>query len=468
MNYIIALLQEGLQLAGAGFQMILSSILGEPEPTHNYTASFIDSDEILSKDNSGFCMDGKKSLLRKAPNAMVIAPSGAGKSTVVCIPTLLRIDGSVICNDPSGELYDAVSGYLYQKGYAIKVLNFSSMSGHGFNPLLHIRNTADAQKIAGILVRTVLPHANDPFWSIAASGLISLAIRILLYYETQYRNFANVRHLLQLMTFDPGKVDKLVVGTKAQDIINDYKSFLAQDLKLRTSIVATANAALQIFSDPIVAKVTSIDTLELEELRMKKTIVFIHSNTTDLKYYSPLISIFFEQVMKLLMSKLPQEDDHYVFFILDELSSLYLPSLEVAVSNIRKYRGSLLLILQTYQSLLHIYGKESAEAIKTNCFARLYFAGQDHKTSEELSKQLGRYTWIEEDGTRRNTRELMTADEIRTMDRNTAILICGSLQPMKIPLAPYYEQPMLTIKTNLPACDISRNIDDHQISYISV
>lgn len=451
MDYLIPTLQELYRLLGEFFNELFNGLFRQAEPpSHDYTSEFVSSNSVLDKSNAGYCLDGERCLLRKAPNAMILAPSGAGKTTVVSIPSLLKIDGSIICNDPSGEQYEKTAGYLAKQGYDIQVINFSQINGTYYNPLARIKDVADAQKIASMLVRNVLEGAKDPFWNISATNLLSLAIRILLHQEIGYRNFANVRHLVQLLSYDPKRVDALVAHTQAQDIIADYKTFIIQDTKLRTSVIATAMSALQIFADPIVAQVTSKDTLNVEVLRKKKTAIFLHSSTSDMKYYATLISIFFEQTTKVIMSSLPDDDDYYTFFILDELSSLFLPTLEITVANIRKYKGSLLCILQSFQQLINIYGREQAEAIRMNCFAKMYFAGMDHNTAEELSKQLGKYTYCEdEEGTRKNVRELMTSNELRTMNREQAILICGNNHPMKIKLRPYYDNPFLNMKTKL-------------------
>ncbi|MFN8266485.1 MAG: type IV secretory system conjugative DNA transfer family protein [Chitinophagales bacterium] len=463
-NYVIPIIQEFFYTVSRGIDGIVEVLSSK---NHSYKAEFITYDEILMKSNRGFCLDGRNCLARSEPNVLVCAPSGAGKSTVISIPSLLKIDGSVICNDPSMEQYHKTAGYLISKGYNVEVLNFAQITNTFYNPISQIHNTADAQKIAGMLVRNVLQNPGDPFWNLSATNLIALSIRILLRHEKQYRNFANVRHLIQLLTFEPKSVDALVAQTNAQDIIADYKSFIAQDTKLRTSIIATAMSALQIFADPIVAKVTSKDTLDLESIRKRKTVIFIHSSTSDMKYYSTLISIFFEQTTKVIMSKLPEKEDNYVFFILDELSSMYLPSLEIVIANIRKYKGSLLCILQSFQQLINIYGREQANAIRMNCFAKVYMAGLDHTTASELSQQLGKYEWIDEETGKKHIRELATPDEVRMLPRDKAILICGNYNPMKLTLTPYYNNPFLKLRTEIPIPYTNTAIDETPVELIT-
>ena len=45
-------------------------------------------------------------------NLVLVAPTGSGKTTRFVIPNLLRLTGSAVVTDPSGEIYRATSGYL--------------------------------------------------------------------------------------------------------------------------------------------------------------------------------------------------------------------------------------------------------------------------------------------------------------------------------------------------------------------
>lgn len=464
-NYLVPIFQEFIHGVSNLIDMFFELIT---DKDHSYKASFTTYDELLSRYNKGFCLDGRKSLASSEPNSIIMAPSGAGKTTCVVVPTLLKADANFIINDPSGEIATQTVGYLESIGYEIKYINFSDATvSNGYNPMARISNGADANKIAHLLVRSIMANPNDPFWSIQAVNIISMMMRALLFEDKIYQNFANVRHLIQMLSANPKMVDALIARTGSEELINDYKSFLSFDTKLRTSIQATCLAALQIFSDQTVAKVTSIDTLSISDIRKGKQAIFIHCNTADMKYYSTLISIFFEQITKVVMSKIPDKEDRYVFFVLDELSSLYLPTLQITAANIRKYKGSLLLILQSMNQLIDVYGKMEADAIRTNCFAKMYFSGLDHYTASELSQQLGKFEWLEEASGKKHIRELATADEIRMMPRDKAILICGNYNPMKLQLTPYYNNPFLKLQTQIPVPHIKGQLDEQPVELIN-
>jgi type IV secretory pathway TraG/TraD family ATPase VirD4 len=139
------------------------------------------------------------------------------------------------------------------------------------------------------------------------------------------------------------------------------------------------------------------------------------------------------------MSRFPTKDEMDIFLLIDEASSLNLPTLPVAVANVRKHRSGIMLLLQDYNQLVHLYGKYEADAIRANCYTKLFFTGQSLETAKELEQTLGRFEFKDKED-KKSIRPLMTCDEIRMMPSNRAILICGHHPPVKARLKPYYKR----------------------------
>ncbi len=95
--------------------------------------------------------------------------------------------------------------------------------------------------------------------------------------------------------------------------------------------------------------------------------------------------------------------------------------------------------MQDYNQLVHNYGKFEADAIKSNCFAKVYFTGASLETSKELEQTLGRFEYIDKDG-KKNIEPLMTNDQVRTMKTSRALLICGHHKPILAKLEPFYKR----------------------------
>ena len=99
----------------------------------------IDRFNLMNRFNTGLSLDGsnkKISLKRSLQHVLVLAPSGAGKTTSYIIPNLLRLKhSSSIVLDPSQEIFN-LCGKKLSKKFDVKVLNVTNLSiSERWNPL---------------------------------------------------------------------------------------------------------------------------------------------------------------------------------------------------------------------------------------------------------------------------------------------------------------------------------------------
>jgi len=154
-----------------------------------------------------------------------------------------------------------------------------------------------------------------------------------------------------------------------------------------------------------------------------------------------------------------------IFLLIDEASSLNLPTLPLAFANVRKHRSGIMLLLQDFNQLVHNYGKYEADGIKSNCFAKMYFTGQSLETATELERTLGKYEYVDKEE-KKHIRPLMTNDEIRMMDINRALLVCGNHPPIKVKLVPYYKRFNYRNYSNIPVPCIESENKTNSISLL--
>ncbi len=468
LNLIIELAEAALNFLFEFIEMLFTNV---PKKNKGYNAEFASAGTILSRGGEGFCLTGVRNLDRKRSyeNALIIGGTGVGKSSVVLIPSLYTMRSSFIVHDPSGELHSRTAGYLKQRGYTILVLNPSNPAiSSGYNPLSRVRSSSEIQKVASMLVDTAFGQkTKDPFWNTQAVALLSMFITVLKKQEPQFQNLFNVRQLLNQLGSSPKSVDALFSKDADEVLFAEYKAFIAYDEKVVNGVIATAKAALQIFSDEAVAKVTSLDNIEMENFRKKPTVLFIQNSVADQKYYSVLTSLFFEQLFAFILGRFPKSNEQDIFLLIDEASSLNLPTLPLAVANVRKHRAGTMLLVQDFSQLIHHYGKYDADAIKSNCFAKMYFTGQSLETSSELEKTLGRYEYEDEDG-KKIVRALMTNDEIRTMKASRALLVCGNHPPVMARLRPYYKNSKYRNYSELPAPPVASDITGEPVPVLNI
>jgi type IV secretion system protein VirD4 len=412
----------------------------------SYNADFISADTLLSKHEKGFRFGDKSlSIHNSFSNCLVLGGSGSGKSSTVLINSILSMAGksSLVVHDPSMELFEKTSGAMVHLGYTTLVLNYANPSmSQKYNPLSRIKSISDIKKLAKILIQTSLGSGGkDPFWNSSAESLLSTFIRYVIFYTPEENHtLYNVLCLLNAFSGTPKKVDLFFVQAQDDDLLSEYKSFVAYDSKMLMSIVATVRTALNIFSDPSVIEVTKSDSINFELYRSQRVILYINNSVNDMKYYSVISSIFFEQFFASVMSKLPCATDIPIFFLLDEASSLYLSILPTAISNIRKANCGIMQVYQSQSQIMDMYGTAQANNIISNCFSRVYLPGQPLEVARQLELILGKREYIDEENVRR-TRQLLTMDEIRILKES--IILCGNHPPIKMKLKPYYEQTEL-------------------------
>ncbi|MBK8954990.1 MAG: type IV secretory system conjugative DNA transfer family protein [Saprospiraceae bacterium] len=459
-GFILELVFEILSAIFTGLLEFIESLIGQERKTE-YDADFVPASEILNKFDEGFCLNGSHclSITESYKNGVAFGGSGSGKTSTILINSALLMakgNSSLIFNDPSHEIRLLVSGALNEIGYEIRVINYSSLNSECFNPLKRCKTISDIQKLASLLVRNSLGDAKDPFWNKSAEAIISLFIRYLIFYaEPEYRTLYNVLHLVNVFAGNPEKIDKLIVKTRDEKMLSEYKAFVAYGDKTLSSILATVKASLTLFTDELIASITSIDTIDFAEFRTKKVALFINNSVPDMHYYGALTSLFFQQFLNELLVRIPDKNENNIFFLLDEASSMYLPGLSITISNIRKYNSGILLIYQDYHQLEHIYGTYEAKNITANCYAKVYLPGQPIGTCKELETVLGRFEYLDEDEIR-HTRQLMTADEIRMTDK--AIILIGNKPPIHADLKPYFNDRKLNSMTKRPPYEPSNKL----------
>jgi type IV secretion system protein VirD4 len=432
---------------------IIQSLFSEKKT--KFDADFLPVAQALSRFNKGFCLTGTRSITVKESysNCSVYAPSGAGKSSVIVLPTiynLSRVGSTIICNDPDGVLYSNSAAYLNSLGYIVLKVDFSNPEfSEKYNPLLRCKTVSDIQKVVHLILRNTLGETKgDPFWDRSAEMLTVLFARFLVFHASvEYRTFANVLRLVETFATS-NKLDKIITGTGDEDLISQYKATLANGDKTLQSIISTARAALNIFSDPTIVQTTSSDTIDFTRFRKEKIALFLCNPIKDIHYYKPLSALFFENLFNDIMSRIPTSEENSIFCILEEAATMKFSSLGIAISNIRKFRAGIMLVVQDYQALVSLYGQAEAHNIRTNTYAQVFLPGQPLETCKELEAILGKFTYKDEETGIEKVRPLLTADECRII--TDAIILLGNRPAIRAKMTPYYERYALKMRSELP------------------
>ncbi len=191
--------------------------------------------------------------------------------------------------------------------------------------------------------------------------------------------------------------------------------------------------------------VTAYDELALDTLGDRKTALFLIMSDTD-STFNFLISMVYTQLFNLLCEK---ADDVYggrlpvhVRCLIYECANIgQIPNLEKLMATIRSREISACLVLQAQSQLKALY-KDNADTIIGNCDSRLFLGGSEPSTLKELSQSLGKETidtYNTGESRGRETshslnyqklgRELMSVDDLATLDGGKCILQVRGLRP---------------------------------------
>jgi type IV secretion system protein VirD4 len=465
LNNTISFLLDGVEILSDG----LSSLFTEEKKTE-YDAGFLSASQLLSKFNKGISICGRSLNAETSfRGVLVYGQVGAGKSVCVSIPTCLKLigRGSVCINDPSGEIFNTTCGAFKRAGYDTKIINYLKPQYGGYNPLHRIKTRADIYKVSEQIIFSSLGRGKDPFWNISATNCLNIFIELALSLKQQFRNMKTVVFLLNVYSYDPQTIDRLILRTN-ESLIMEYKVFNSFDPKVIQNILATVKAATKIFTDPDVQMTTSYDSVSFENCRNTPTVIYFNNSIADMEYYGLITGIFFEQFFSEIFSHPPNDIGLPIYFILDEASSLYLKSIQKTASNIRKWRASLLIIFQSYQQAVSLYGESDARALKEICATTVYLPGQPLNVSKEISATLGSFQYEDEDKVKR-TRLLLTPDEVHQLEH--CLVLSGNRRAVRLPMRPFFKNFTLNqlstippyVPTNQLPENILRNIDINEL-----
>lgn len=425
-----------------------------------YNADFGKPEAILKKGGDGFYVGSWSNSGKEAHNHLIaFGGSGSGKSTSIVFTTLLQSHNcSYIIHDPSREIFNGTSKALHNAGYKISVLDYNNPQvSQNFNALSYCTSQTDAYKLANIIIRNALEGASYDYWAQSAESAIALFMKYLITYaEPQYRTIVNVIHLIRFFSFAPKKIDRIFVASADTQLISQYKSLVATPEKTRQSTISTALIALRIYESPNIAQITSQNSIEFDDFRIRKHALYICSSASDAYLYRSITASFFESFFSNILHKTPGNEGLPITFLIDEASSMKLPSLPQALALTRKNAVSIATLWQDYNQIEHLYGKNEAVNIFANSHLKVFMpSGQPLETCSMLEKLIGRYSYIDDKDITR-TRELLTAQEIHELDK--LLVLSGNKPPLLLKPSPYYENKKLKSLASLPPYELEEQL----------
>ena len=429
---------------------------------------------------------------------LLAAPARSGKGVGVVIPNLLSFPDSVVVLDIKQENYAVTAGFRRAHGQNVYLFNPFAEDGrtHRYNPLSAISDGLfRVGDILAIGYALYPPGGHDDFWKDQARNLF-LGI-VLLLCEWRDARRASKGAPVPDYPVTMGEVlrqssgNGMPVKTWLQRALVQHRDllsgscvdalnrFLSNDDKVLASVLATFNAPLTIWANPVVDAATSANDFDLRDVRRRRMSVYIGITPDHLSEAALLVNLVFSQLVNLNTKQLPEADPALKFqclVLLDEMTSIgKIQIIARAVAYMAGYNLRLLSIVQSIAQLESVYGRADARTFITNHAMQILYAPREQKDANDYSEMLGTLTDRSRSVSRSNAifggrggssesvseqrRPLLLPQELKELGREKEIIVLENTRPILADKICYWRDPefasRVTATPSVPAMNLA-------------
>ncbi|MGG5333804.1 VirD4-like conjugal transfer protein, CD1115 family [Enterococcus sp. AZ163] len=406
-------------------------------------------------------LNGKKRQFERNNNVTVVGGPGSGKTRYYVIPNLLQMHSSYVVTDSKGAILKDTGELFREAGYQIKIYDLvNRMNTDGYNCFHYIKDEDGIiETVANLMTNTSDPNqrGGDKFWDDAQKSFLCAIFHLLLLEgspEEQNLTTVNIlRRRNRVSEDDEESVSGLDLLFKDLEkrhgdcfAVRQYANFKQAAGKTAKSILISLGVRLMPFDVPSIEKMTQFDTLELDKIGDRKTILYLvlpDSNSP----FNFIVSMIYQQLFKTLKDK---ADNVYggrlpvdVRAIMDEFANIgQIPDVHTEIAVIRSRGISIDVILQGLTQISKKLYKDTWEAIVGNCDSFLFLGGNEEETNKYISKRLGKETidllntnetrgssgsWTKQHS--KAARDLLAPDEVGRIDNTKCIFMLRGANP---------------------------------------
>lgn len=318
---------------------------------------------------------GKLPLIKdkETSHLLISGTTGAGKSNCfnILVPQIRQRKNRAIIVDLTGQYISR----FYQKGDLI--LNPFDTRSINWNPWADCEFPSHYDMLsAGFIPQQ--KYVSDRFWDNASRTLFSTAMQKL--DSLKDHSIQELNRIL--ITSDINEFESFFKETEAASYTS--KEGEKMTLSVRSNL-AVQIKSLKYLNDQ--NKNFSIRRWTQEE--EQNNWLFITARPDQRETLKPLISCWLEIAFNALMSLSPNHQRR-LWFMIDELPALQqLPSLPLALAELRKYGGCIMAGIQGMPQITDLYGTAGSQAILDLFNTFIFFRSTDPQTTGWIAKVLG-------------------------------------------------------------------------------
>lgn len=312
---------------------------------------------------------------------LITGTTGSGKS--VCMMELMdriRKRGQrAIVYDDSGTFIK----HYYREGRDI-ILNPLDKRCPSWNIWQEGQDLADFEAMAASLMPLHL-SGSDPFWIHSARTIFATLAN-----KLKETGKINTKALLRPMFSADNSLNNLLQGTVAEVLVAESLEKMA--LSIKSTLATYCKSFLYLPNEDSKQLFSIKDWIQKEK---NDSWIFIATSADKLEALKPLISVWIDVAARNLLSLTPSFDRR-IWLLVDELASLHrLTSLNLLLSQGRKYGICNVTAFQDIHQLRSIYGRDEAEALLSMYNTNLCYRTKCPDTAMWMSRLTGQREIIE-------------------------------------------------------------------------
>lgn len=391
---------------------------------------------------------------------LICGATGSGKSASFYIPSLLELPAhaSVVVTDPKGELFQKTAQHALNQGKNVIAFSPFKDKTMKYNPLALCRNASEVRELAQVLLangnaaieQLTGTKSGGSEWTNMATPL--LVAFLLFVYELEAPD-NTVAKALELITENDLETLKLLIEDSTPEAQQQMNIFLqsAESEKTASSIKTVLATSLQMFTDPLIQELTSLNEIDPKTLREQPTHLYVMVPEHKSAFMSPLMSPFYSQLMNHLLET---GKGAPIYFLMDEFANIgVIPNIDIILAICRSRDMSVSLGIQSVNQLKQRYN-EAANTILDNLKTKAFLPGLSYDSAEYASKLLGfkEIKSVSTSFSKKNDnsysvsaqkRELLTPDEVRRLPDETILIISDNRNGFQDKQNRYYKDKRL-------------------------
>ena len=352
-------------------------------------------------------------------HTLILGATRSGKDRTIVIQTIgtLALAGeSIITTDPKPEEFYYFSNLLKLLDYDVLTIDFKNpKKSTRYNFLQQIINYVDSDDMPSAIDATwdlVAELVGEPkgerLWNDGEASMIAAGTMAVVYDNRapenhKYRNLTNVFYFLSQMCtpIQVGNASVLPINKYVQDLPIEHpsKGLLSVSevapSRTRGSFYTSALMTLRLFTNPLIADMTSQTDYDPMAVGRKKTAIFIIL-PEDRKTYHSLASLYCTQQYQMLSKAADLRGGRLarrVNYVINEYGSFTKITIFTAMQTVGGGKGIRFnIFVQDYKQIDDVYEATQASIIRSNCENWIYLQTDDPDTLKGLSEKLGKYT----------------------------------------------------------------------------